>query len=148
MFKTAQFISTIPSSDKNIIGRTRTDDPLFSRQWYLHNPGGLDINYLEAKAITQGDSNITILIIDPDRIANNHPDLPTLIHDFHYPTDAADIHGTSCAGIIGAKTNNGLGIAGIAPNCKLAYCQIDAILTVDKCATVANCLMTAFNAEA
>ena len=30
-----------------------------------------------------------------------------------------DAHGTACAGIIGASTNNGIGIAGIARNCMI-----------------------------
>lgn len=97
------------------------NDPLFSQQWYLHNPGGLDINYLEAKNITQGDSNITVLIIDPENIAENHPDLPELTYNVYYAPGTDDVHGTNCAGIISARTDNGVGIAGIAPNCKLAF---------------------------
>lgn len=37
-----------------------------------------------------------------------------------YTTDEGNnYHGTACAGIIGAKTNNNLGVAGIAPDCPI-----------------------------
>ena len=103
------------------------NDPLFPNQWYLHNPNGLDINYLAAREITKGNSNITILVIDPEGITYNHPDLPDNInayYDYNIALNHGDCHATECIGVICAKTNNGIGIAGIAPNCTVKYSRI------------------------
>jgi len=116
-----------PNSYPEYQAQTRTsdiltpNDPLFSKQWHLNNPGGLDINYLEAKAITQGSSDITVMIVDVEYITDNHPDLPELLYNYQGDVQAGDVHGTHCAGVIGAKTDNNTGIAGIAPDCKLMY---------------------------
>ena len=115
------------------------NDPLFPQQWYLHNPGGLDINYLEAKAITQGSSDITVLVIDIYGVAHNHPDLPDNFNEYY--NDLNDIrHGTACVGIMGAKTNNNIGIAGIAPNCTYKFKQLPMLYGIDQYATICNTL--------
>lgn len=100
------------------------NDPLFSNQWYLHNPNGLDINYLTAREITQGDSCIKILLSDIDPVDISHPDLPELYEAEDWFDPKVSEHGTACAGIISAKTDNGMGIAGIAPNCKLGFVTV------------------------
>lgn len=121
------------------------NDSLFSQQWYLHNPGGLDINYLEAKAITQGSSEITVLVIDPRGIEYNHPDLPDNFSEYKDIYDLnGGLHGTECVGIIGAKTNNKIGIAGIAPNCQIKFRRINTMYNVDKYAEVYSALMSAY----
>lgn len=100
------------------------NDPLFPTQWGLKNTGqgggsgGFDIAFSQAYGITQGSSDVIVAVIDHG-IALNHPDLN--IHSSSYDTESGTSpsvirgsHGTACAGIIGAKTNNGIGIAGIA----------------------------------
>jgi serine protease len=42
---------------------------------------------------------------------NNNPDAPVGVY--------ADYHGTHCAGLIGATQDNGIGIAGVAPGCRV-----------------------------
>ena len=97
------------------------DDPMYvdQYQWYLENNGwhptlGLitedaDIDAEGAWAITVGDSNITIGIID-DGVCCMHPDLGGKASGDH---DANAVHGTAVAGIAAAVGNNGLDIAGI-----------------------------------
>jgi len=123
------------------------NDSLFTSQWYLHNPGGYDINYLAARNITQGDSNITVMVIDPIGFTYGHPDLPRYLDVYeteYLPIGASDgYHGTNCVGIIGAVTNNGRGIAGIAPNCRIIFKRVDMYPGVDKLLNLYNAMISA-----
>lgn len=105
-------------------------DPLYPHQWALKYSGqygqtGLDINIESAWGITEGD-NVIVTVID-DGIYMTHPDLTTnLIEGYDaisdiYPSQnyINNVHGTPVAGIIGAVKDNGIGISGVAPNCKL-----------------------------
>jgi len=115
------------------------NDPLYSLQWAHHNTGsaaqysgvpGDDIKVDSAWTITKGDEAIKIAVIDTG-VDTAQADLKdNLLQGYDcitqtantgdgYPKNPADAHGTSCAGIVAAKANNGIGIAGIAPNCKL-----------------------------
>lgn len=103
------------------------NDPLFIHQWALSNTGtysngstGIDINYCQAKNITKGSSNIIVAVLD-NGVELNHPDLNVYYLSFDTesgtsPSRMLGNHGVACAGIIGAKSNNQLGVAGIAPN--------------------------------
>jgi thermitase len=121
---------------------TSMNDPYIHNQWSYNNTGaelGWDVE--------QGSKNIKVGIIDcgidmkhPDLIDNidsslgyDFVDIDTaaytsvgyiLIHDEDYinlDNDPSDYngHGTHCAGIVGAKGNNGIGICGVAPNISL-----------------------------
>lgn len=69
----------------------------------------------------RGD-NVKIAVIDT-HVDRNHPELRksvTLSRNFSStPISPAEGHGTSVAGIIGAATSNGIGIAGIAPDANI-----------------------------
>ena len=105
-------------------------DLYFSDQWGLKNTGqygglsGIDIKYCDVQSITNGNSNVIVAILDQG-IEREHPDL-TNIYSISYDSER-DVnhdqswghHGTACAGIIGAEANNGIGVAGIAPQCPL-----------------------------
>lgn len=104
-------------------------DEYFPDQWALQNTGqygvaGIDINYCAARQITTGNPDIIVAIIDQG-VELNHPDLPNMYgsgFDSETGTSPSIVHGnhgTACAGIIGAATDNGSGIAGIAPNCPI-----------------------------
>lgn len=108
------------------------NDYLFEQQWNLKNTGqfdiaynGIDVNYCAAQLITSGDSSIIIGVYDTG-VDLTHPDinLYSFSFDAHTGTSPSTLidtkpHGTKCAGVIGAKTNNIIGVAGIAPNCPI-----------------------------
>lgn len=107
-------------------------DPLFSSQWGLENNGiyggsGLDINIQNAWNSTQGDESVIVAVVD-DGLDLDHPDLESNIvggYDSYLQSAGGGYvhsthkHGTKVAGVIGAIRDNGIGIAGIAPNCKI-----------------------------
>jgi hypothetical protein len=113
-----------------------TNDPYYSQQWNLMNTGqnngvsGIDIKAEQAWAITTGNSNIRVAVIDDG--VENHADLsgrvlqgftPLNSNGFGAPTTQTVPgvtigHGQACAGII-AAFHNSLGIAGIAPNVQI-----------------------------
>jgi len=114
---------------------------------------GCDIDALEAWDIETGSDEVVIAILDygvdynhPDLVDNiwiNEDEIPDNdidddnngyvddIHGFDFsnlqnddiPLDIQG-HGTFCAGIAAAVANNGMGIAGVAWNCKIMCIQI------------------------
>ncbi len=95
------------------------NDPNYSKQWSLSK-----INAPMAWDITRGDSNLIVAVIDTGADLN-HEDLSgklvpgyDFVHNTNVPMDDNG-HGTMTAGIIGAATGNGLGIAGLASNVKI-----------------------------
>jgi subtilisin family serine protease len=109
---------------------------LYARQWYLNNTGSTgvadaDIDAPGAWDVHKGLPSVIIAIID-EGVDINHNDLKDKIVT---PYDAVDGdndqqpnpwngHGTSCAGIAAAVTNNSLGIAGIGWNVKIMPVRI------------------------
>ena len=110
-----------------------------NEQWNLASPGGgfdRGISADRAWPLTTG-AGVTVAVVDLG-VQLDQPDIAGKWapggHDFYAydgnPTsDTQQDHGTHVAGVIGAKTNNGLGIAGIAPDAKvLAVRTSDNIL--------------------
>jgi serine protease len=95
------------------------NDPHYSRQW---GPEAISLPY--AWDFTTGSSSVIVAVIDTG-VQTDHPDLAshmTTGYDFYNrSTYVRDIngHGTHVAGIIGAVTNNGLGMAGINWNVRI-----------------------------
>ncbi len=116
-----------------------SNDAYVNKQWAINNTGqtggivGEDINVLEAWDITKGSKEIIIAIVD-EGVDYTHEDLNVadkLVtgYDACFKRDnpnpeTADAHGTACAGIAAAKSNNIIGIAGVAPECKLMGIRI------------------------
>ena len=108
-----------------------SDDPDYVQQW-----GPPAIHAPEAWTVTRG-KGVTIAIVDSG-IQRDHPDLRDKLvpgYDFadddNDPTDPDNGHGTHVAGIAAASTDNGIGIAGIAPDAKImpirvAFGRLDA----------------------
>lgn len=114
------------------------NDPLFPLQWAAKNDGtpqqyngtvGADIDLDEAWDITMGSPTIRVAVID-EGVDRAHPDLVNNIDPLGFgllpgnlttgaPPNASLSHGTSCAGLIAAVRNNNIGIAGVAPLCKI-----------------------------
>lgn len=117
------------------------NDPLYPNQWALAK-----IQAEAAWNVEQGSSAVVIAVVDSG-VDLDHPDLvdnlwvnPREIAgngidddgngfvddvygynfiDFSNNVDDDYGHGTICAGIAAAKTNNNIGISGLCPNCKI-----------------------------
>ena len=85
------------------------------------------ISAQDAWDITQGSTEIRVAIVD-DAVLTTHPDLiPNLVAGYDVSQDNTDpnpnqtgmTHGTHVAGIVGAATNNGIGVASIGFNIKI-----------------------------
>jgi proprotein convertase subtilisin/kexin type 2 len=114
-----------------------TSDPFFTEQWHLRNTGqfplanaGEDLNVVPAWASTKG-AGIRVAVVDRG-VELTHEDLvanvvPRASYNYFtkglWPlpcdTSAAQEHGTSVAGLILARDNNGLGGSGVAPQASL-----------------------------
>jgi subtilisin family serine protease len=97
----------------------KVNDPDSKNQYHLDLLG-----VREAWSITMGNPKVTLAIIDTG-IDLNHPDLrdkivtgKNIVDPGLKPMDDNG-HGTHVAGIAGAETGNGIGVAGIAPDCAI-----------------------------
>jgi subtilisin-like proprotein convertase family protein len=120
--------------------RFTPNDPFFADdaaypgyQWHLHNLGtrggvaGVDLNVMTAWDAYRG-AGVRIGIID-DGLQTAHPDLAPNAdtandRDFNDNDDDPspapdDIHGTSLAGLVAGRGNNGVGVCGVAPEASL-----------------------------
>ncbi len=125
-------------------------DTLFNEQYALYNSGqvagppgspqGKDRADIKATAgweETIGEESVVIAVIDSG-IDLEHPDLINKISpngwDFVDEDSEPEYnlwHGTHVAGIAGAETNNGKGIAGVAWNCKIMPLKVVEIDPVE-----------------
>lgn len=99
------------------------NDSLYNLQQSLYDPTGtVDINVEEAWNYETGKKFIKVAVID-NGIDSLHPDIDVLTGGGYWNDEQASLsdwgteqgipHGTPVAGIIGAKRNNEIGIAGI-----------------------------------
>lgn len=120
------------------LGILDSNDPHFAEQWSIQNTGqwqyggvvGADMNVLNAWSISTGSDEIKVAIIDTG-VDLDHPDLIDNMLPGYDVTgqgsggapivedEGKDPHGTACAGIIAAKADNGIGVAGVCPNCRI-----------------------------
>jgi subtilisin family serine protease len=121
-------------------------DPGFPLQWALQNTGqrvralrgtpGCDVRALEAWAVTRGDPEVVVAVIDTGADLA-HPDLaPNLVPRGEEDWDFADSgdpspadehvtsHGTHVAGTA-AAAGNAIGVSGVAPACRIMPLRID-----------------------
>jgi thermitase len=99
------------------------NDPYLDKQWALES-----IHLSAAQFLPAQGSEPLIAVLDTG-IDSHHPDLAGKIAasvNFTGSPTADDIngHGTHVAGIIAAGTNNGIGIAGIAPDSRLLNVKV------------------------
>lgn len=106
----------------------QTPDPA---QWHLNT-----IDAYEAWDISMGSADVIVAVLDTG-VDLDHPDLAGQIYmhtdtvDNDENANDDDGHGTHVSGIIAAATNNGLGVAGIAPDVKLIVADIFGWYTVE-----------------
>ncbi|MBD1373953.1 S8 family serine peptidase [Hazenella sp. IB182357] len=110
-------------AEKKVIYRASwsPNDPLYaSNQQYGANLIQAD----DAWDINKGSKDVIVAVIDTG-VQSDHPDLSgQLINGYDFISNDSNPydeegHGTHVAGTVAAKTNNGLGVAGIAPNVKI-----------------------------
>ena len=122
---------------------TAPNDPEYGNQWYLKDfaTANKGIGIEAAWTHTTGSPSIVVAIIDTGY--TQHPDLPTPLAGYDFfdndadATDPGDAsngsscvasssswHGTKVAGVIGAKVNNGIGIAGINQQSQIQHIRI------------------------
>lgn len=95
--------------------RTMPNDPLVSDQWHLRNNTLAlnDVNVEPAWDLGFTGGGITIGIAD-NGAEQGHPDLANNFNASASMTVGNSDHGTSCAGLIAAEANNGIGVVGVA----------------------------------
>jgi subtilisin family serine protease len=104
-------------------GTGAANDPLFSRQWALDQ-----VNAPEAWARGARGAGAIVAVVDTG-VDLQHPDLQSkLVAGRDFVADGEDCpagpqdengHGTHVAGIAAAVTNNGIGVAGVAPDAQI-----------------------------
>lgn len=111
-------------------GQNLSGDPLSGMQWHLHNVGqtggfpGADIRADEAWRRVRVDPDLVVAVLDTG-VERNHEDLVVLPgydatgQGGDGAPSANQGHGTSCAGLIGAVGDNGLGVVGVAPGVRI-----------------------------
>jgi subtilisin family serine protease len=112
------------------------NDPLYSQQWHLLAQSypaiaEADMNVPSAWTITNGHSDVVIGVID-DGVQMTHEDLNVIAGKDELDGSADcnpegnDSHGTSVAGVIAAKANNGLGGSGVTHGLKVVGVRLIA----------------------
>lgn len=103
---------------------SRPDDPRFPGQWFFER-----IELEGAWALEDGDPTVDIVVVD-NGCDLEHPDLVDKLDSGRdvldgdddpgfEPNERSNEHGTACAGLAGAATNNAVGIAGTCPQCRV-----------------------------
>ncbi|MBQ9217804.1 MAG: S8 family serine peptidase [Muribaculaceae bacterium] len=126
LWESGEFAAAVPdlASDNNLC----SNDPMFDQQWGLHNSdyADADISILPAWEYATG-KGVKIAILD-NGVDLSHQDLASNISDLSYDTEtntspsvlrSYNSHGTHCAGIAAAVKDNGVQIAGVAPNAEI-----------------------------
>lgn len=104
---------------------TKPNDEYLSNQWYLNR-----IGYFDALQYTKNTKTVRVGVMDSGVNADN-PDLKDTVNrelsksfvDDEPLTDSAD-HGTCVAGIIGACSNNSVGISGICNSVEIVSLKV------------------------
>ena len=133
--------SDVQIAEPNYRVHALTNDSYFSKQWGLKNTGqnggveGNATNVEKKWEKTKGSDDVVVAVVDTG-VDYTHEDLkdnmwentyqPKLRGEYGYDFAESDTnpmdgngHGTHCAGIIGAKGDNGVGVSGMNHNVKI-----------------------------
>ena len=116
------------------------NDTSLSKEWHLTK-----IAAPTAWDSTLGSSSVIIAILDTG-VYSGHADLADKIvagwNTYDNNSDTSDVygHGTAVAGCAAASTNNGIGIAGVAANCKIMPMRISDTAGLGYGSTIAAAL--------
>ena len=103
-----------------------SNDPMFNQQWGLNNSSypSIDISASSAWNYSTG-KNVKIAFLDTG-VDTDHLDLASNISNLSYDTESESSpsvcyweHATHCAGIAAATKDNGIQIAGVAPEAEI-----------------------------
>ncbi|MEZ0326094.1 MAG: S8 family peptidase [Fimbriimonas sp.] len=119
-------LSTVQYAEPNGIWKadSSVNDPLYSKQY-----SGPKMKLPSAWDLTFSNDKVVVAILDTG-VDYNHPDLAGKVikgHDWINDDDDPfddNSHGTHCAGIAAAKTNNGVGIAGMGYNSSILAIKV------------------------
>lgn len=109
--KSDMVLSALPYYNYVVVEDWEPNDLDYSSQWGLHGTQG--INAPQAWNIIHGNNAVKVGLFEAGA-QKDHEDLDGLFLQENFITDDSDDHGTHVAGIIGAISNNGTGISGIA----------------------------------
>lgn len=148
-YESGLFSLAEPDIMRKIINSSVPSDTYYSYQWNLH--GNYSINWENANSLATG-SGVKVAIIDTGVYAS-HPDLPNIYplydgnsNEFYVsPILDSNPHGTNCAGIIAARTNNNRGVAGIAPYVQIYSITRPANQISNSAQRLASCIAAAAN---
>lgn len=124
-------------------------DMLFAQQWALAK-----IEAQKAWQTSRGANTIRIAVLD-DGVDVGHPDLqPKIESQFDMIFESTEMapppddkHGTAVAGIAAAMTDNGFGIAGLAPNVRLIpirmMSRVDVAMEAQQLSAISNAFQKA-----
>jgi subtilisin family serine protease len=105
------------------------NDPDYGGQWYLKK-----LAIEKAWHLSTGDAATKVVVID-DGCDLKHPDLREKFDQgldvvdgdddpSYKPGSKNNAHGTQCAGLIAAQTDNAVGMAGVCPECRLSCVRL------------------------
>lgn len=112
-----------PMQEFRVLSESQSKAPTYSDPYLGLQSGFQSLSIAEAHKISTG-RGVRIAVIDTG-VDIDHPDLKGQIHHWENlapePKDhnLADKHGTAVAGILSARPNNGIGIAGITPDAEV-----------------------------
>ena len=137
-----------PVFEEHIPGRLTPTDPRYGDQWQWSNTGqaggtaGADVSAEDAWDRTLG-AGIRVAVIDNGFLASHEDLQPGILGNSgffvqasprpNFTTGTAGMpggdHGTFCAGMVGARQGNGVGVSGAAPECNLMLlaCLVDQV---------------------
>ena len=108
------------------------NDPLFDasplpnsrqEQWDLTSDRGMSVDRAWALSTGRGvviaDIDVGVDPDHPDLAGRLEPGFDFFMNDASFASDTENSHGTQVAGVLGAATDNGIGIAGIAPDARI-----------------------------